>query len=60
MRSALKRSSRMMFPYFVYWCEILGVNYTLRLINPEDDHVEEADVNYKSSDYINTQSSDDE
>ena len=60
MRSALKRGSRMMFPYFVYWCEILGVNYILRLINPEDGHVEEADVNYKSSDYINTQSSDDE
>ena len=55
MRSALKRSSRMMFPYFVYWCEILGVNYTLRLINPEDGHIEEADVNYKSSDYMSNQ-----
>ena len=60
MRSALKRSSRMMFPYFVYWCEILGVNYTLRLINPEDGHIEEADVNYKSSDYMSNQQLDDE
>ena len=60
MRSALKRSSRMMFPYFVYWCEILGVNYTLRLINPEDGHIEEADVNYESSDYMSNQQLDDE
>ena len=60
MRSALKRSSRMMFPYFVYWCEILGVNYTLRLINPEDGHIEEADVNYKSSDYMSNQQLDEE
>lgn len=53
MRSALRRDSRMMFPYFVYWCEVLGVDYILTLKNPKDDYVVRADVNYKSSEYMN-------
>lgn len=53
MRSALRRSSRMMFPYFVYWCEVLGVDYILTLKNPKDGYVVRADVNYKSSEYMN-------
>lgn len=52
MRSALKRSSKMMMPYFVYWCEILGLDYLLTITDPVDGKTISADVNYKASDYI--------
>lgn len=39
MRSALKRDSKMMIPYFMYWCEILGMTYLFRVIDPSDGTV---------------------
>ena len=50
MRSSLKRSGRMMISYFVSWCEILGVDFKLRVINPEDGVMYEADGNYRADD----------
>lgn len=51
MRSALKRDSRMMIPYFIYWCEILGVDFTLSIYDKETDHTESAGVDYQLQDY---------
>lgn len=59
MRSALKRTSRMMFPYFVYWCEILGVRFILTLKNPADGRTISADTEYKAEDYMIDISDDD-
>ena len=42
MRSALKRDGRMMFPYFTYWCEILGMNYLITL--EKDGFIETSDT----------------
>ena len=42
MRSALKRDGRMMFPYFTYWCEILGMNYLITL--EKDGYVETSET----------------
>lgn len=52
MRSALKRKSKMMIPYFIYWCEILGMDYLFRVIDPVDGTVFEADTNYKATEYL--------
>lgn len=51
MRSALKGTSKLMLPYFTYWCEILGLNFTLRVIDPEDGTYYQSDVNYNADDY---------
>ena len=58
MRSALKRSSKMMMPYFVYWCEILGVDYLLTITDPSDGKTIYADVNYRAEDYVTVLDSD--
>ena len=52
MRSSLKRNGRMMIAYFISWCEILGVDFHLRVINPEDGVMYEADGNYRADDDI--------
>lgn len=51
MRSALKGPSKMMVPYFVNWCEILGLNFYLRVIDPTDGTTFESNVNYKADEY---------
>lgn len=51
MRSALKSKSKMMMPYFVSWCEILGCSFVLRIINPEDGVSFEANELYNAEDY---------
>ena len=51
MRSALKSKSKMMMPYFVSWCEILGLHFVLRIINPTDGTTFEADETYCASEY---------
>jgi hypothetical protein len=51
MRSALKGTSKMMVPYFVNWCEILGLNFYLRVIDPSDGVFFESNVNYKADEY---------
>lgn len=60
MRSALKRKSRMMFPYFTYWCEILGVDFVFKLIDPLDGHIETAGVDYRQDQYTRLQNRDEE
>ena len=47
MRSALKRKGRMMFPYFTYWCEILGMKYLITL--EKDGYVETSDTCFQVS-----------
>ena len=51
MRSALKGTSKMMVPYFVNWCEILGLNFYLRVIDPTDGVYFESNVNYRADEY---------
>ena len=52
MRSSLKRDGRMMIAYFIYWCEVLGVDFMLRVMDPEDGTVFEADATYNAKDYM--------
>ena len=51
MMSGLKRDSKMMLKYFIYWCEILELTYTITLTDGE--HTEIADRNYIAMDNIN-------
>lgn len=51
MRSALKSKSKMMMPYFVSWCEILGCSFILRVIDPTDGIVFDANEMYRADDY---------
>lgn len=51
MRSALKSKSKMMMPYFVSWCEILGCSFILRIIDPVDGTSFEANEMYRADDY---------
>ena len=51
MRSALKSKSKMMMPYFVSWCEILGLSFILRVIDPTDGESFEANELYQADDY---------
>lgn len=51
MRSALKSKSKMMMTYFVNWAEILGCSFRLRLIDPVDGAVFEANELYRADDY---------
>ena len=57
MRSALKGKSKMMMPYFVSWCEVLGLSFILRVIDPVDGASFEANELYRADDYsINEES----
>ena len=51
MMSGLKRDSKMMLKYFIYWCEILELTYTITLTDGE--YTEVADRNYIATDNIN-------
>lgn len=51
MRSALKSKSKMMMPYFVSWCEVLGLSFVLRIIDPIDGASFEANELYDANDY---------
>ena len=51
MRSALKGKSKMSMLYFMSWCEILGLHYTFKLIDPVDGTSYQADANYSAEYY---------
>ena len=36
MKSALKSSQKMTLPYFMNWCEIIDLIYSIKVINPKD------------------------
>lgn len=36
MRSALKSNAKMMIPYFINWCNLLGMDYEFKVVDPSD------------------------
>lgn len=52
MRSALKRSSKMMITYFVFWCEILELTYNFEIYDPETGIRHIGNRYYKMKDYV--------
>lgn len=36
MKSALKSGQKMTLPYFMNWCEIIDLSYSIKVINPKD------------------------
>lgn len=55
MRSALKRSSKMMITYFVFWCEILDITYNFELYDPVTGITHCGNKHYKARDYIESE-----
>ena len=51
MRGALKSKSKMMMPYFISWCEVLGLHFVLRIIDPVDGMSFEANETFDANDY---------
>lgn len=52
MRSSLKRNGRMMLSYFIYWCEILGLEFELKITDRSDGTIYKADSSYTPDDCI--------
>lgn len=52
MRSALKRGSKMMITYFVFWCELLNITYNFTLYDPETGITHYGNKYYKAKDYV--------
>lgn len=52
MRSALKRKSKMMITYFIFWAEILGFTYNFELYDPKTGTRHCGNKYYKATDYV--------